>query len=85
MAQKLETRRQDLRLDTFLRRNLSWKDYERIIISEPCVILSPEEKRVYRHVILGQNCLFSTEDPPKSLKTVLKLVDIESIHKVSQD
>ena len=82
---KLETRRFDAKLDSFLRRRLAQEDYERISTSEPCVILSPEDKHVHRHAVLGHQCVYLTEVPPKNLKIALHLKDVASIRMVSLD
>ena len=76
---RLETRRFDGKLDSFLRRSLPSEDYERICTSELCVVVSPEEKRVHRHVVLGHRCLYLTEFPPKSVKVAANLQDVQSI------
>ena len=76
---RLETRRFDGKLDSFLRRSLPSEDYERICTSELCVVVSPEEKRVHRHVVLGHHCLYLTEFPPKSVKVAANLQDVQSI------
>ena len=75
-------KRLDVRLESFLRRNLTQEDYERLYTSEPCVVLSPEEKRVHRYAILGHDQLYTLEIPPKKLRTVLRLEDISSIQLV---
>ena len=80
---RLETRRFDAKLDSFLRRRLPQEDFERISTSEPCVILSPEDKRVHRHAVLGHRCVYFTEVPPKNLKIALYLKDVTSIRMVS--
>ena len=80
---KLETRRFDAKLDSFLRRRLAQEDYERISTSEPCVVISPEDKRVHRHVVLGHHCLYLVEVPPKNLKVALQLKDVGSVRMVS--
>lgn len=77
MSQGLE--RQDVRLDRFLRGQLRPEVYERVVTSEPCVIISPEERRVHRYAVLGHRCLFLTAFPPKILKPQLQLEDIISI------
>ena len=78
----LETRRFDAKLDSFLRRNLAQEDFERVCTSEPCVVVSPEDKRVHRHAVLGHQCLYLTEVPPKNLKTALHIREISSIRMV---
>lgn len=82
MATNLDTRRQDVRLESFLRRQLSPEVYERISTSEGCVLFSPEEKRVHRYVVLGHRQLFTTEFPPKNLKVLLNLETITSVNLV---
>lgn len=79
----LETRRFDAKLDSFLRRKLAQEDYERVSTFEPCVVVSPNDKRVHRFVVLGHRCLYLTEVPPKNLKEALQLKDISSIRMVS--
>lgn len=81
MSRGLE--RLDVRLDKFLRGQLSGEVYERVVSSEPCVLSSPEEKRVHRYAVLGHKCVYSTEFPPKNLKTLLKLEDIVAVDLVS--
>lgn len=75
--------RQDVRLDKFLREQLRQEIYERVVSSEPCVIFSPEEKRVHRYAVLGHRCLYATEFPPKNLKVLVQLEDIVSVDMVS--
>lgn len=81
MSRGLE--RHDVRLDKFLRGQLSGEVYERVVSSEPCVLSSPEEKRVHRYAVLGHRRLFATEFPPKNLKVLLKLEDIVAVELVS--
>ena len=79
---RLETRRYDGKLDSFLHRNLAREDYERVCTSEPCVVVSPDEKRVHKHVILGHRCLYFADFPPKTIKVAMQLKDIQSIRMV---
>lgn len=74
--------RVDVRLEKFLRGQLSQELYERLCSSEPCVLTSPDEKRVHRYAVLGHSCLYSTEFPPKNLKILLQLTHILNIRKV---
>ena len=83
MAQRGGSKRQDLRLETFLRRQLSLEEYERVCGSESCVLFSPEERRVHRYVILGHRQLYSTEFAPKKLKVLLQLEAITAVTMVS--
>lgn len=82
MAVSLDTRRQDVRLESFLRRQLRPDVYERLSTSEGCVLFSPDEKRVHRFAVLGHKQLFTTEFPPKHFKVLLNLDSITSIKMV---
>ena len=79
----METKRFNVKLDTFLRRNLSPKDHERISASVLCTVSSPEEKRKYRHAVLGHKCVYLTDVPPKSLRIGVHLRDVISVEMVS--
>ncbi len=80
---KLDTRRYDGKLDSFLYKNLPWEEYERVCTSEPCVVVCPEEKRVHKHVILAHRCIYFADFPPKNIKVAVALRDIESVQMVS--
>ena len=81
----MEAKRFDVKLDTFLRRNLSREDYERISTSVLCAFSSSEEKRKYRHAVLGHKCIYITDVPPKSHRIAVHLRDIVAVEIVSID
>lgn len=76
-------RRFDVKLDSLLRRSLSLDTYERILTCEFCVVVTPEEKREPRNVIVGHDLLYASEVPPKTIKPILRLGDIVSVNVVS--
>ena len=78
------TKRFDGRLDSFLRRNLTLESYERVVSTEPCVVVTPEGKRAPRHVVLGHGLLYFTEMPPKTLTKALRLEDVLTVKAVSE-
>ena len=78
----VETKRFDGRLDSFLRRTLSLEEYERVVSTEQCVVVTAEGKRAPRNVVLGHRWLYFTEIPPKTLTRALQLENIVSVETV---
>ena len=72
-------KRQNARLESFLKRALPLDKYERLRCYETAVIVSIDEKRALKHIILGHRTLYSTESPPKLLKTLLDLAEIDDV------
>eukprot|EP00118_Oscarella_pearsei_P021298 m.238347 g.238347 ORF g.238347 m.238347 type:complete len:562 (+) comp40162_c1_seq9:141-1826(+) len=72
-------RKQNSRLESFLKRVLPQEKYERLRCYESAVIVSSEDKRALRYVIVGHRMLYVSENPPKNLKSILDLEDIEDI------
>lgn len=77
----------DVKLESFLSRNLPREDHERLFTTEACVAVAGREKRekpVHRHAIVGHRRLYLTEVPPKHLRIAVSLRDVEAIHRVSR-
>ena len=75
-------RRFDVKLDSLLRRSLPLETYERILTCEFCVVVTPDEKREPRNVIVGHDLLYASEVPPKTIRPLLRLGDIVSVNVV---
>ena len=73
------------RVDAFLKRNLPPNEYETLRSFEPCVIVSEREKHVFRYIILSNNNLYLTENPPRNVQLLTKLSDVFSMEMVSTD
>ncbi|KAM5287919.1 uncharacterized protein C12orf56 homolog [Ctenodactylus gundi] len=71
--------RANSRLDAFLRRRLAPEVYDAVRAYEPCVVVSRSEKRACKYVVLSDQLLYLTENPPRSLRRVVALRDVLAI------
>ncbi|XP_002661405.2 uncharacterized protein C12orf56 homolog isoform X1 [Danio rerio] len=71
------------KLDSFLKRNTSRDVYERIRVSEPCVVVSGSVKKVFMHVILSDECVYLSEYHPRALREALSFRHITSIELIN--
>jgi hypothetical protein len=76
---KEEVRKRDSRLETFLKRELSFDAYERIRSHEPCIVCSEKETRSFKFVAFDDYWIYLTENPPKKLDRVIHLRDVVSV------
>ncbi|RDD47265.1 Uncharacterized protein C12orf56-like protein [Trichoplax sp. H2] len=70
------------RVDAFLKRNLPPNEYETLRSFEPCVIVSDREKHVFRYIVLSNDNLYLTENPPRNVQLLTKLGDIFSMEMI---
>lgn len=70
-------------LESFLLRTLPDNKYERIRGYEPCIVVSEKENKAYKFVILGDECIYLTENPPKTVQEALSLRDVVSVELVN--
>ncbi|XP_070557497.1 uncharacterized protein C12orf56-like isoform X2 [Ptychodera flava] len=77
--------RRNPKLDTFIKKKLPPSVYERIRAYEECIINSEKEKKAFKHVILSDECIYITENPPKSIKQedAVPLANVISIEMVN--
>ncbi|XP_029417311.1 uncharacterized protein C12orf56 homolog isoform X2 [Nannospalax galili] len=71
--------RTNSRLDAFLRRHMRPEVYDGVRAYEPCIVVSHEEKHTFKYVVLSDRLIYLTENPPKSIQTVVALRDIVAI------
>ncbi|TRY58906.1 hypothetical protein DNTS_003115 [Danionella cerebrum] len=71
------------KLDSFLKRNTSRDVYERIRVSEPCVVVSGSVKKAFMHVILSDERVYLSEYPPRALREALSFTHITSIELIN--
>ncbi|XP_071486660.1 uncharacterized protein C12orf56-like [Diadema antillarum] len=62
------TTKRNSKLDSFLKLNLSESVYERIVTYEPCIVDHRKEKKAYKYVILSDERLYLTENPPRTIR-----------------
>ncbi|KAF6041285.1 C12orf56 [Bugula neritina] len=67
------------KFENFLKKNLDESTYERIRAYEPCIVCSHREQKAFKYVVLSDECLYLTENPPKTLSTAVKLENLFEI------
>ena len=72
------------RVDSFLKRHLSQRNYEGIRAVERCIVVSEEFNHAFKFVVLGDVCLYILENPPRLQKDIQFSVDIKDIVSVTQ-
>ncbi|KAI2665582.1 hypothetical protein H4Q32_021915 [Labeo rohita] len=82
-ADGLLLRKNNSKLDSFLKRNTSRDVYERIRVYEPCVVVSGSVKKVFMHVILSDERVYLSEYHPRALREALSFRHIKSIELIN--
>lgn len=77
-----EVSHQDVKVLLFASKNLPPHDYERVFTAEPCVAVLSGKTPTHRHAILGHRKLYMTEFPPRHLRVVFRLNDVQSVQMV---
>lgn len=69
-----DSRKHNIRLETFLKRVLDFDTYERIRSHESCIVNSEKETRAFKYVILCDTWIYLIDNAPDKLtqKTPLK-------------
>ncbi|XP_029968921.1 uncharacterized protein C12orf56 homolog isoform X3 [Salarias fasciatus] len=75
--------RRNVKLDSFLKRNMERAVYERIRVHEPCVVVSDTINKVYMHVVLSDERVFLTEYPPRTLTVAVSFGRVRDIELVN--
>lgn len=71
---------------SFLKRTLPQDRYEGVRLIEPCVIVTDGFNKTFQFAVLGDEMLYITENPPRSLKDIkikLDLAYVTSVELVS--
>ncbi|KAM3587458.1 uncharacterized protein V6R79_006060 [Siganus canaliculatus] len=75
--------RRNMKLDSFLKRTMERAVYERILASEPCVVISETFNKVYMHVVLSDERVYLTEYPPRTLTEAFSFRRVRDIELVN--
>jgi hypothetical protein len=70
------------KLESFLFRKLPEHRYERIRGYESCIVVSERENKAFKYVILGDEWIYLTENPPKTIQESVALGDVISVELV---
>ena len=71
------------KLETFLFHTLPDQKYERIRGYESCIVVSEKENKAFKYVVLGDEWIYLTENPPKSIQEAVCLGEVISVDLVS--
>ena len=71
------------KLESFLHRSLTAEAYDRVRGYESCICVSEKENKAFKYVVLSDEWIYLTENPPKSIKGVIHLRDVVNVELVS--
>ena len=71
------------KLEAFLKRHLNEDGFERIRGHERCIVVSEKEDKALKFVVLSDEWIYLTEDPPKTIQRAVHLDDVVSVRLVS--
>ncbi|XP_072341107.1 uncharacterized protein C12orf56 homolog isoform X3 [Scyliorhinus torazame] len=75
-------KRQD-KLDFFLKRHLEESVFNKIRMYEACIVVSErKQKKAFEYVILTDECIYLTQNPPKTIHEAVHLNDVVAIELV---
>ena len=69
------------KLETFLYHALPDQKYERIRGYESCIVVSEKENKSFKYVVLGDEWIYLTDNPPKG-KTIQEAVCLGDVMSV---
>ena len=67
---------------SFLKRTLPQDRYEGVRLIEPCVIVTDGFNKTFQFAVLGDEMLYITENPPRSLKDIKIKLDLACVTSV---
>jgi hypothetical protein len=73
---------QDVKLMVFLKKTLEVEIFERIRCTEQVIVCSSKDDKKFMFVVLSDNWIYLTENPPKRVYEAVHIGDIESVHLV---
>lgn len=72
------------KFESFLKRTITEEAFERIRAYESCIVVSEKENKSFKFVVLSDEWIYLTENPPKTLQNAVHLKDVTSVELVSQ-
>lgn len=76
-------RKDNAKLGSFLKRSLPHNEYEHVRAHEACIVVSENENKSFKYVILTKERLYLTENPPKTVYEAAHLKDVVDAKLVS--
>lgn len=71
------------KLEAFLQRHMDEDTFERIRAHEPCIVCSKREDKAFKFVILSDEWIYLTENPPKRISEEVHMGNVISVNFVS--
>lgn len=71
------------KLESFLQRSLTGETFDRIRGYESCICVSEKENKAFKYVVLSDEWIYLTENPPKTIRGVVHLRDVVNVELVS--
>lgn len=75
--------RKDNKFEAFLKKNLDADTFEKIRCYDSCIVCSENENKVFKYVVITDEWLCLTENPPKKVHQTVHLGNIVSVDLVS--
>lgn len=75
--------RKNNKLEAFLKKNLDADTFEKLRTYDRCIVCSEKEDKAYKYVVVTDEWIYLTENPPKKIYKTVHFSDITSIELVS--
>ncbi|XP_012943380.1 uncharacterized protein C12orf56 [Aplysia californica] len=79
-----EIGKKNSKFESFLKRSISEEAFERVRGYESCIIVSEKENKAFKFVVLSDEWIYLTENPPKTLQEAVHLKDVTSVELVNE-
>ena len=73
------------KLESFLKKSMNDETFERVRAYESCIVVSEKENKAFKYAVLGDEWIYLTENPPKTVVEEVSLKDIVSVDLVSEN
>ncbi|KAK7101400.1 uncharacterized protein C12orf56-like [Littorina saxatilis] len=71
------------KLESFLHRSLTAETFDRVRGYESCICVSEKENKAFKYVILSDEWIYLTENPPKTIRGVVHLRDVLNVELIN--
>ncbi|XP_076469711.1 uncharacterized protein C12orf56-like [Babylonia areolata] len=71
------------KLESFLHRSLTGETFHRIRGYESCICVSEKENKAFKYVVLSDEWIYLTENPPKSIRGEVHLRDVIKVELIN--
>ena len=71
------------KLEAFLKKNLEDGTFDRVRAYDSCVVCSEKEDKAFKYVVLSDEWIYLTENPPKKIVEVVNLQHVTTVELVS--